>query len=113
MKTTKLTIALATFALTISSAAFVACGGDDSQPAGPQQHDASAPTDSGSNPDMGTTHMDGGSDSNIPDTGSCMSDAANCNSCVTPAQDPYNACSSATTNCVPFDPSRVPQHPTL
>ncbi len=47
-------------------------------------------------------------DGNLPDVGNCMSDAAACNSCYTPAQDPLNGCSPATVNCIPFDNTRVP-----
>jgi hypothetical protein len=43
------------------------------------------------------------------DAGGCQSTMANCNSCVTPAQDPLNACTSAVTNCLPFDETRVPK----
>jgi hypothetical protein len=47
-------------------------------------------------------------DTNLPDVGTCTSDASTCNSCYTPAQDPLNGCSPATVNCIPFDNSRVP-----
>jgi hypothetical protein len=50
------------------------------------------------------------------DTGSCKSDAGTCNSCYSSAQaaaDPYNACSQYTANCIKFDSTRVPSHPTL
>jgi hypothetical protein len=48
-------------------------------------------------------------DTNLPDVGSCVSDAATCNSCYTPAQDPLNGCSPWSVNCIPFDnATRVP-----
>ena len=47
----------------------------------------------------------------VPETGACTSDAATCNSCATPAEDPYNACSESAGNCVPFDNERVPRDP--
>jgi hypothetical protein len=110
MKTNKLTLALATFALTFSAAAFVACGGDDSSQPGPTPRDGGA-TDSSIQTD-GSNPSDSASDSNmVIDTGACVSDAATCNSCYTQQQaqqDPYNACSPATANCIPFDTTRVP-----
>jgi hypothetical protein len=41
----------------------------------------------------------------------CQPTSPKCNSCVTDDQDPYNACSSAVTDCVPFDNGRIPQGP--
>lgn len=47
-----------------------------------------------------------------PEASTCASDAATCNSCITPESDPYNACSSAAGGCVPFDnEARVPKGP--
>jgi hypothetical protein len=33
--------------------------------------------------------------------------------CVSPAVDPYSACSPFARGCIPFDASRVPSHPML
>jgi hypothetical protein len=112
MKTNKLTLALAAFALSVAaSGAFIACGGDDSSQPGPTPRDAST-TDTGMmNPDGGGPTDSGADTAMTPDTGSCVSDAATCNSCYSQQQaqqDPYNACSPATANCVPFDNTRVP-----
>jgi hypothetical protein len=51
---------------------------------------------------------DGGETKDAPvDTGpACESDATTCNSCT--ATDLYNACSTYTKYCVPFDKTRVP-----
>ncbi len=76
---------------------FVACGnGDDTTslvpfPDAGAPHDATIPT---------------ASDACIPEGG----DAARCNTCATPATDPYNACSTFTGGCIPFDAARVPSH---
>jgi hypothetical protein len=118
MKTSKLTIALASFALAISSSsAFIACSSDDSSQPGPSGHDAS--TSDSQTTDSNNTDSNMNPDTADLDTGSCMSDAATCNSCYTAQQaaaDPYNACSSATANCVPFNnatrvPANVPPVP--
>jgi len=83
--------------------------------------------DSGTAPDTTTSSSGGDSssttDTSAPtpdspslDTGGCTSDASTCNSCYTAAQaaaDPYNACSPYTAACIPFDPTRVPSHPSL
>lgn len=66
--------------------------------------------------DAAATVPDGGGDGSTdggPDTGNdgCVSDQPRCNSCATAPVDPYNACSSAVTNCVPFDAKRVPRGP--
>jgi hypothetical protein len=122
---TKTSLRLATAALLViaSSVAGVACGGDNSGNPGPTVHDSGTPQDGamggmdvqpgndapGNND--GPSNMDAGTDSN-PNP-NCTSDATTCNSCVTPTQDPYNACSTATTNCIPFDKTRVPSHPML
>jgi hypothetical protein len=55
------------------------------------------------NPDAGG----GGQDAAM----GCQSTMPNCNSCVTMAQDPLNACTGAVTNCQPFDDTRVPKGP--
>jgi hypothetical protein len=57
----------------------------------------------------------GGADVPVIDTGSCVSDASNCNSCYTAQQaasDPLNACAPSTVNCIPFT-GTVPTHPML
>jgi len=51
---------------------------------------------------------DGGEDAG---NDGCVSTQPRCNSCATAPVDPYNACSSAVTNCVPFDAKRIPQGP--
>jgi hypothetical protein len=125
MKTTKLTrfvgIALAG---AVAAGVAVACSGDDNS------GNPTPTVDSGSGSDVTTTGNDSstgtdsssGSDtstaSDAPslDTGACKSDAGTCNSCYTAAQaaaDPFNACSPYTTNCIKFDATRVPTHPTL
>ena len=107
-----------------ASVAAVACSGDNSNgnPA-PTQND-SGTTDSttsgddsstGDDSSMGTdsstgTDSGGGMDVVLIDTGSCVSDAATCNSCYNAtqaAQDPYNACTPYTVNCTPFDNTRI------
>ena len=103
--------------LLASSSAFIAaCSSDNSASPGPTPHDSG----SGGGQDTGTGGRDAGSPNdsgNVPDVDpNCHSDAARCNSCVTPQQDPYHACSSATANCVKFDnatrvPANVPPVP--
>jgi len=72
----------------------------------------------GSGSSSGASGMpDGGGDAEGGRNGTpvCAPDASTCNSCVTPQQDPYNACSSFTGGCVPFDdtargvPNPLPQ----
>jgi len=55
----------------------------------------------------GDGSTDGGQDSG---NDGCVSTQPRCNSC-TGADDPYNACSTAVTSCVPFDAKRIPQGP--
>jgi hypothetical protein len=104
MKTNKLILRLAAAtAMTVATCvSIVACSGDDSNSTPTNTQDAGN-RDTGNNSDTGT-----------PDTGvdgSCESDASNCNSCVTPDQDRFNACSQYAVYCIPFDNSTVPQHP--
>jgi hypothetical protein len=117
MNTSKIFAPLAGIAILLaSSSAFVAaCSSSDSntQP-GPTAHDSgSSAVDSGVGIDAGGS-TDSGS---LPDVDpNCHSDAANCNSCVTAQQDPYNACATATSGCVKFDnktrvPANVPPVP--
>lgn len=120
MKSSKLFAPLAAVAIVLSSAAaIVACGGDDSSQPGPTPRDGGT-TDTSVGNDTGTGGDTGpGQDTGVPDTGSCMSDAATCNSCYSPmqaAQDPYNACAPSTANCIPFNnttrvPANVPPVP--
>jgi hypothetical protein len=77
----------------------VAACSDDSTDAAPMPRN-----DGGNNQDTGSA-SDGGNDVDP----SCQSDASTCNSCTTPANDPYNACSEQAANCVPFDNNRVPK----
>jgi hypothetical protein len=121
MNTRKIYFRLAVAALvaSVSSFAFVACSSDDSNNTpGPSSHDSGA-TDSttssgGDSSGSGSGSDTGAMDSNTIDVGSCVSDASTCNSCynaMQAQQDPYNACSPYTANCIPFDKSRVPMHP--
>jgi hypothetical protein len=104
-------MAMASSALALA----IACSGDDNHgnPA-PTQRDSGGPDstmptgDDGGNPPQ----QDAGTDATpIPDA-SC-SDSSKCNSCTTQANDPLNSCSPYTANCIPFDPSRVPTHPSV
>ena len=111
MKTTHLLAPLAGIAIALAATAgLVACSSDDTNGGNPTPtRDGGGGMDSSMGMDTGSqTDTGGGSDSSNDVNTNCMSDAANCNSCVTPAQDPYNACSSATANCIKFDNSRVP-----
>jgi hypothetical protein len=124
MGTTRLSrLAVLGLAATLASALAAACSGDDNG-SNPQPT-----TDGGAMPDGTTSGGDSstGTDSSQAaessaddapslDTGSCKSDASTCNTCYTAAQaaaDPYNACSHYTANCVSFDPTRVPNHPSI
>ncbi len=122
-----LTLALAAF-----GAALAACSSDSANPSpGPTVFDSGADRSVSKQPDTGTPHVDGGTkpspdgtvgtpdapsgkdvvvqiEASLPDVGSCTSDASTCNSCFTIQQDPLNACSPATVNCIPFDNTRVP-----
>ena len=89
---------LAAFGVAIA-AAFAAC--DDGTNLAPARVDGAAPDTGVAD---GASGNDGGNDG-------CVSDKAQCNSCATGVTDPYNACSSAVTNCVRFDPQRIPQGP--
>jgi len=115
--------ALALLATTSYGFSIAGCGGTNISNPMPTQHEGG--TDSTmSHPDgAGGHHPEGGGPGDtgvdspgIPDTGSCKSDSSTCNTCYTDAQaasDPLNACSAYTKNCVTFDPTRVPTHPTL
>lgn len=127
-------IVLAPFPLAalLASLALAACSSDSANP-GPTVFDSGADvghskqTDAtssdGSKAETGVTKTrdgsappphDGGVDAlpfieaGLPDVGACVSDAANCNSCYTPAQNPLNGCSAAAANCMPFDNTRIP-----
>ncbi len=109
-------VGLSSLALVFASTAtFVACSSDDSNanPA-PAPLDASTGNDtgvdSGPTADTGGGNGDSSADASVdaPDATPCTTDAATCNSCVTPQQDPLHACSPATANCIPFDNTRVP-----
>jgi hypothetical protein len=123
MKAKKLALrltALGLVATTASVLAFAGCGGVDNANPMPTVKDSGTDSttnhgDSGGQKESGSTDT-GGIDTSLPDTGGCKSDSGACNSCYTDAQaaaDPYNACSSYTKNCISFDPTRVPTHPTL
>lgn len=137
MNTHKITFGLATlafFATASSVFLFAGCGGDDTST--PTQHDAGPGEDSSSTKQHdsgGKPQKDGGKEKDSETTGdageeagqeneageggetadaptdtgpACESDATTCNSCTT--TDPYNACSTYTKYCVPFDKTRVP-----
>ncbi len=60
--------------------------------------------------------LDAGGQTDATTSDACVFDGGagvRCNACTTPATDPYNACSSFTSGCIPFDAARVPTHPTL
>ena len=86
-------------ALAGAFAAVVSCSDDTNLT--PSPVDAAALPDAVANPETGS---DAGNDG-------CVSDQARCNSCAAASVDPYNACSGAVSNCVPFDPKRIPQGP--
>lgn len=120
MKTSKLLAPLAAAAIVLSSTAmFVACSSDNAATPGPTSHDSGTGSDSSMNTDTGGGGDTGAMDTGVIDTGSCVSDAATCNSCYSPMQnmqDPYNACASSTANCIPFNngtrvPPNVPMVP--
>jgi hypothetical protein len=126
MNTRKITLrltALALLATTSYGFSIAGCGGTNPSNPMPTQHEGgtdgtmSHPDGAGGHHPEGGGPGDTGVDSpGLPDTGSCKSDASTCNSCYTAAQaaaDPLNACSEFTKNCVTFDPTRVPTHPTL
>jgi hypothetical protein len=119
--------------LLLASLAPAACSSDNANP-GPtvfdsgadvarsKQPDSTAP-DAPGKVDTGATQTPDGTappshdagvdalpfiEAGLPDVGVCTSDAATCNSCYTPAQNPLNGCSAAAANCIPFDNTRVP-----
>lgn len=120
--------------LALGASALVACSSSNGNPTptvfdsgadrSTPKTDSSAPhPDGGSGTDGSSSHKDGSVgqmdapttkeaspmiDGSLPDVGACKSDAATCNSCFTPAQDPLNACSAYAVNCIPFDNTRVP-----
>jgi hypothetical protein len=130
--------ALAFVVTTASVLFFAGCSGDDSTQTTPTPRDSG--TDSTTKEDGGKSHKDGGSngkdsatgddsseeagddasDANEEDavsleTPDCGSDSSSCNSCYDDAQaaeNPYNACSAYTKNCVPFTLT-VPTHPAI
>jgi hypothetical protein len=126
MKTYKLALRFASLAAiaAVASSVAVACSGDDNNSNPQPTLDSGMGSDvtmMGDDSSMGTDSSMT-SDTSAPidapslDTGSCKSDAGTCNSCYTAAQaaaDPYNACSQYTVNCIKFDATRVPSHPTL
>ncbi len=125
-------------ATTVSVLSFAGCSGDDATDMTPTNLLDSGPdvakVDSGKPPvkdggggsdsragkDAGDATnevdaADAAKDATPLDTGTCKSEASTCNSCYSDAQaaqDPYNACSSYTKNCVKFT-TAVPAHPTL
>jgi hypothetical protein len=127
-------LAVVAFAVGVSALAtiVVACSSDDSSNNPTPVFDSSVPpgTDTGvspspeasSSPETSVTPSDAGQpdtsvvilDSSLPDVGNCVSDAmvmydaAVCNSCYTVQNNPLNACSPFSVNCIPFDNGRVP-----
>ena len=124
---------LTAIGLGLFSAAIIvaACSNSTTTPTGPTEFDSGSTPDSGA-PTQDSSSSSGDSstpppqdssapvdafivDSNLPDVGPCVSDAAPtfgdaqvCSSCYTPAQDPLNGCSPYTVNCVPYDNSQLP-----
>jgi hypothetical protein len=126
MKTSKFASRIAVLALVAAAASglVVACSGDDNSSPQPTVDggNTSDVTMTGDDSSMSsetsiTTDGNGSTDAlGAIDTGSCKSDAGTCNSCYSSTQagqDPYNACTPYTKNCVKFDSTRVPSHPTL
>jgi hypothetical protein len=129
---TSIRLGVLTLALTTLGAALAACSSNSANPSpGPTVFDSGAdrsvakqPDGSMSHPDGGSTHSPDGTvgtpdtsagmdvvvqiEATLPDVGSCKSDASTCNSCFTVQQNPLNACSPATVDCIPFDNTRVP-----
>ena len=100
-------------------AVLAGCGSTPADPGTDAGRDAARP-DSATTPDTGVdafvvTTPDTGVDANVDggsDAGPCTSTMTHCNTCTTQATDPFNACSSAVTNCIPFDnATRVPGWP--
>jgi hypothetical protein len=135
MNTHKIAFGIATLAFfATTSSVFLSAGCSSSSSPPPTQRDASTEEDSsttkhdsGKPPEKDAGHGkkdaepteageeggeedagDGGETMDGPaDTGpACESDATTCNSCS--ATDLYNACSTFTKYCVPFDKTRVP-----
>jgi hypothetical protein len=110
-------------------AAVVACTGDNSSNPSPDAGTGGSGISSGTGGSgsssgtggSGSSSGTGGSGSSSGTGGSgsssgtagdagCFDASSKCNSCTTPDADPYNACSSQVTNCIPFDDMRVPVH---
>lgn len=92
-------------------------GGSSGGTSGGSSSGASASSSGGSSggSSSGGSSSDAG-DGGVTDAAPCTNDggdAALCHSCATLTSDPYNTCSSFVTNCVPFNNSVVPQHPSL
>jgi hypothetical protein len=111
MKTNLHLIAFVALLGAAATSGIVACSSDTPADSGPTaQRDSGTPNQ----PDTSTPVTPGDDsglppiDAALPDAGDCKSDAATCNSCFTPQQDPVNGCSPATVNCIPFDGTRVP-----
>jgi len=113
MKTNLRLLAFAALLAAAATSGIVACSSDSPADSGPtaqkdsgtpNQPDTSTPTPPPPGGDSGLPPIDAA----LPDAGDCKSDAATCNSCYTPQQDPVNGCSPVTVNCIPFDGTRVP-----
>jgi hypothetical protein len=129
MNSTKKSFRLAAISLiaAVVAGGAAACSGDDNNGNPAPSNDGGNNSDvTMSGDDSSTSTGDSSTstgDSSMPpsdapslDTGSCKSTMPTCNTCYTAAQagaDPYNACTAYTSKCVPFDPTRVPTHPTL
>jgi hypothetical protein len=115
MNARKVSLRAAIFGAIVACGAVAAYGcssNNNNNGPGPTQHDSG--TD-GTTSSSGST-SDGSTDAPTIDTGSCVTDASGCNSCYNAqqaAQDPLNACAPSTVNCIPFDNTKVPAHPTL
>jgi hypothetical protein len=65
-----------------------------------------------SSDDNPTPTVTPGADAQPPNADASTCIEGNCNTCTTPSEDPYNACSAAAGGCVPFDnDTRVPRGP--
>jgi len=119
MNSHNLSLSLVLYLAAVGSAAVYGCSSGDNNNPGPSSHDggndstgSSGSSSSGSSSGSGSG-SGSGSSSGSSSGSACTSDASTCNSCATPSQDPYNACSQYTTNCIPFQKSRVPTHPSV
>lgn len=92
--------------LPLAFGGLIGCGEDDSDD--PGLIGAGGDTGTGGNDGTGGTGGEGGNGGG----GDCENTSLVCDECVTPEQDPYQACSPYADGCVPFDnEGRVPGYP--